>query len=224
MTLKHVHRDESWRSTSRAAALAPTWRTSTDPCCGFARFAQHLLPPRVCAPNRPPLATVRSTVRVRQPQRFVRLDRQRSSDLSRVSDRALRIESSYLQAKAHSSASASMLANGADATDARGFWPENSALAICAVLSLAVPEVRAARARPSFGGPVAGEHPGWGDGAKGDSIPRPKRLMELGCLDPRERVTDRARALADSHETEQWDNHQPIFSASSTMIPAGPRT
>jgi hypothetical protein len=24
--------------------------------------------------------------------------------------------------------------------------------------------------------------------------------------------------------TEQWDTHQPIFSASSTMIPAGPRT
>jgi hypothetical protein len=24
--------------------------------------------------------------------------------------------------------------------------------------------------------------------------------------------------------TEQWDAHQPIFSASSTMIPAGPRT
>ena len=23
---------------------------------------------------------------------------------------------------------------------------------------------------------------------------------------------------------EQWDTHQPIFSASSTMIPAGPRT
>ena len=24
--------------------------------------------------------------------------------------------------------------------------------------------------------------------------------------------------------TEQWDTDQPIFSASSTMIPAGPRT
>jgi hypothetical protein len=24
--------------------------------------------------------------------------------------------------------------------------------------------------------------------------------------------------------TERWDPHQPIFSASSTMIPAGPRT
>src|SRR4051794_12219404 len=110
------------------------------------------------------------------------------------------------------------------ATDSRGFWPENSALANCAVLSLAVPEVRAARARPSFGGPVAAEHPGWGDGAKGDLTPRPKLLMELGWAWTRASARTARRALADSHETEQWDTHQPIFSASSTMIPAGPRT
>jgi len=36
------------------------------------------------------------------------------------------------------------------ATDSCGFWPENSALANCAVLLLAVPEVES-RARPSFG-------------------------------------------------------------------------
>ena len=31
-------------------------------------------------------------------------------------------------------------------------------------------------------------------------------------------------ASVDMLLTEQWDTHQPIFSASSTMIPAGPRT
>src|SRR4051794_20099272 len=66
------------------------------------------------------------------------------------------------------------------ATDSRGFWPQNSALANCAVLSLAVPEVRAARAlgRPSADRLQLNIRDG-ADGAKGDLTPRPKRLMEL---------------------------------------------
>jgi hypothetical protein len=60
---------------------------------------------------------------------------------------------------------------------------------------------------------------------KGDLNPRPKRLMELCWAWTRATASRTARrGLADSHETEQWDTHQPIFSASSTMIPAGPRT
>ena len=54
--------------------------------------------------------------------------------------------------------------------------------------------------------------------------PRPKLLMELGWAWTRASARTARPALADSHETEQWDTHQPIFSASSTMIPAGPRT
>src|SRR3954451_7170937 len=112
------------------------------------------------------------------------------------------------------------------ATDSRGFWPQNSALANCAVLSLAVPEVRAARAlgRPSADRLQLNMRDG-ADGAKEDLTPRPKRLMELRWAWTRASASRTARrALADSHETEQWDTHQPIFSASSTMIPAGPRT
>jgi hypothetical protein len=42
------------------------------------------------------------------------------------------------------------------------------------------------------------------------------------------RPSQPCRVLARAAEAvllaEQWDTHQPIFSASSTMIPAGPRT
>jgi hypothetical protein len=37
--------------------------------------------------------------------------------------------------------------------------------------------------------------------------------------DPRKRIR-----VVDVLLTEHWDTHQPIFSANSTMIPAGPRT